>query len=369
MIVLPHGLMWNRPSTSHKKEGTMQTKQKHACRTLDVVCVMIALLGIASITWAQGYGWTEKGAMPTARWGHSASVVDGKIYAIGGTTGMDAPGLSTAEEYHPAADTWTTKADMPTQRTFLSTSVVNGKIYAIGGMTEAPPAAVPGLSTVEAYDPGTDTWTAKADMPTQRLGHSTSMVNGKIYAIGGLVQYPGPGLSTVEEYDPGTDTWTAKADMPTPRCFLSASVVNGKIYAIGGMTEAPGGVPGLSTVEEYDPGRDTWTTKADMPTQRCFLSASVVNGKIYAIGGWGNHCLSTVEEYDPGTDTWANKSEMPTPGMGLSTSAVGGRVYAIGGTVCWSDCASTVEAYDPALDPPEVSIQALFWGPLKATFQ
>jgi hypothetical protein len=31
---------------------------------------------------------------------------------------------------------------------------------------------------------------------------------------------------------------------------------------------------------------DTWTKKADMPTARWSLSTSVVNGKIYAIGGW-----------------------------------------------------------------------------------
>jgi N-acetylneuraminic acid mutarotase len=81
-----------------------------------------------------------------------------------------------------------------------------------------------------------DTWTTKGDMPTARFSLSTSMVNGKIYAIGGDLRGRGAPLSTstVEEYDPATDTWTARADMPTARWGLSASVVNGKIYAIGG---------------------------------------------------------------------------------------------------------------------------------------
>jgi len=34
-----------------------------------------------------------------------------------------------------------------------------------------------------------DTWTRKADMPTARLGLSTSVVDGKIYAIGGAQAY------------------------------------------------------------------------------------------------------------------------------------------------------------------------------------
>ena len=38
--------------------------------------------------------------------------------------------------------------------------------------------------------------------------------------------------------------------MPTPRWGLSTSVVNGKIYAIGGT---PNGLESLRTVEVYDP--------------------------------------------------------------------------------------------------------------------
>ncbi len=45
--------------------------------------------------------------------------------------------------------------------------------------------------------------------------------------------------------------WTTKADMPTARSWFSTSVVNGKIYAIGGRTAGHGA--NLSTVEEYDP--------------------------------------------------------------------------------------------------------------------
>lgn len=58
----------------------------------------------------------------------------------------------------------------------------------------------------------------------------------------------------------------------------------------------------FSTVEEYDPVTDTWTEKVNMPTPRISLSTSVVNGKIYAIGGWNGDqfILSTVEEYDTG---------------------------------------------------------------------
>ena len=139
-----------------------------------------------------------------------------------------------------AEDTWITKTDMPTARFGLSTSVVNDRIYAIGGAT----GPQQDLRIVEEYDPATDSWIKKSDMPNTRCWHSTSVVNGKIYVIGGYAAGILSGM--VEEYDPATDTWTRKADMPTPRWVLSTSVVNGKIYAIGGTNDS---IEPFSTVE------------------------------------------------------------------------------------------------------------------------
>ena len=302
---------------------------------------------VSSIGVAQVDTWTRKADMPTARGGLSASVVDGKIYAIGGEAGSQV--FSTVEAYDPATDTWTRKADMPTPRGFFFTAVVNDKIYAIGGAGGNPLSAV---ELVEVYDPATDTWIKKAEMPTARSDFSGSVADGKIYAMGG---FDGDRrLSTVEAYDPVTDTWIRKADMPTPRCCLSTSTVNGKIYAIGG---AAGGH--RSTVEAYDPATDTWTKKADMPTARSNFSTSVVNGKIYAIGGnaTGPATFPTVEVYDPLEDTWTTKTDMPTARDFLSTSAVNGYIYAIGGALFFrGPVLSVVEAYDTSVG---ISVQII----------
>jgi hypothetical protein len=185
---------------------------------------------------------------------------------------------------------------MPVARE-ASTSVVDGKIYAIGGYRNGVE-----VSRVEEYDPATDTWTRKTDMPTARDLVSTSVVNGKIYAIGGQSEKTWPTFSTVEEYDPATDTWTRKADMPAPRA-LSTTVVDNKIYGFGGRARR-GGAP-LSTVFQYDPATDTWTAKGDMPINNAGMDTSAVGGKIYVIGGSSvlypfNSVLSTVWEYDTG---------------------------------------------------------------------
>jgi len=255
------------------------------------------------------------------------------------------------------AGAWRKRADMPTPRGDLSTSAVNGKIYAIGGWEGTNIFSANVSPTVEEYDAATDTWTRKADMPTPRVVVSTSVVNGKIYAIGGYTNEGGQpaALPTVEEYDATQNRWTKKADMPTPRWGLSTSMVNGKIYAIGGIASWPHG-PVLSAVEEYDPVTDTWTKKADMPTPRWSLFAGVVNGKIYAIGGGrptssvpvSAEAFPTVEEYDAAQDRWTKKTSMPTPRVAFSTSVVNEKIYAIGGTPDIHVTLPTVEVYNPA---------------------
>ncbi|MEW8957859.1 MAG: hypothetical protein AB2448_01915, partial [Moorella sp. (in: firmicutes)] len=117
--------------------------------------------------------------------------------------------------------------------------------------------------------------------------------NGKLYAVGGNT---GSATSaTNEEYDPSTNTWTAKAAMPTVRNGLAAAAPgNGKLYAVGGNT----GSATSATNEEYDPSTNTWTAKAAMPTVRNGLAAAAPgNGKLYAVGGNGPSAIN--EEYDP----------------------------------------------------------------------
>ncbi len=294
--------------------------------------------------------WTKKADMPTGRWELSTCVVDGKIYAIGGAWPFY-QALRTVEVYNPATDTWTTKSEMPTARQGLSTSVVNGKIYAIGGgeLASVSFTSVETFSTVEEYDPATDTWTTKSPMPTSRGFHSANVVDGRIYVIGGSPRGPDQSLvRTVEVYDPTTDTWTTKGDMPRGIGAGFSSEVDGKIYVFGGYG-------GARRVDEYDPATDTWTRKSDMPTSsRIALSTSALDGKIYAIGGYvpgvsGYPGVTTVEVYNPATDNWWTEvPDMPTGRFGPRSSVVDGKIYVIGGMAYWIKAAyGIVEEYDP----------------------
>jgi len=227
------------------------------------------------------------------------------FYLIGSAVLVMIVLLSIATFSLAQSGTWTTKSNMITLRMACSSSEVNGIIYVIGG-SEYPHFSLRGLSTNEAYDPATDSWTTKSDMPTPRVHHSTCALNGKIYVFGGAQGWENP-LALVEEYDPINDTWTKKEDMPTPRLLASACAIDEKIYVIGGARTVWDSYMPLKTVERYDPIFNTWLSREDMPQDmpelRVCHSSSVFKKKIYVFGGskTGNPftIVKPVLEYDP----------------------------------------------------------------------
>lgn len=86
---------------------------------------------------------------------------------------------------------------MRSARNALATAVLNGRVYAFGGSTEAfgNPA-----STVESWAEGESRWRAEASMPHQRMRHAAVALGGRLYVLGG---HDGErALDSVLSYDP-----------------------------------------------------------------------------------------------------------------------------------------------------------------------
>lgn len=190
-------------------------------------------------------------------------------------------------------------------------------------------AVKPAMSSNDVTE---DTWVSKTSMRQARMRLGVAAVNGKIYTIGGdslsltgnvlsADWYYGDVLSTNEEYDPVRDTWTFKEPMPTPRTHFGIAAYQNKIYCIGGYSS--NNETGVNEV--YDPRTNSWEVKASMPTSRTRVSANVVNGKIYVISNGAN------EVYDPATNTWATKEPPPFRFYSTCSAVVGNKIYFIGG--------------------------------------
>lgn len=314
---------------------------------------------------AQDNPWAPKTDMNIPRYNSGVCEVNGKIYAIGGDdtgSGINAPGSQAVEEYDPLTDAWTVKANMPTGRTDFSVAVVNGRIYAIGGWRNLNQTGQDGLATVEMYDPKSNEWETRTDMPTARAGMATSVVNGKIYVIGGTLIPAWQNTDKVEIYDPVSNTWETATGMPRSRGYVVAGTVNNKIFVIGGRSD--NGI-GWSLNHEYNPESDTWSVKASLPYARVNTTASVLDGKIYVIGGsdfMGAPGTSTVQEYNPSTDSWTLRSAMPTERTTLGAAVFDDKIYVVGGSnVGWEfQPVGTVEEYNPANDSIIDSVHSIY---------
>src|SRR5205823_4085848 len=140
-------------------------------------------------------------------------------------------------------------------------------------------------TTVEAYDPATDTWSAKASMQTERYSPAVGVVNGRIYACGGyhagVADY-----DSVEEYDPQLNTWTLRQPMPVALHGIGGTAVSdGKIYVISGVASSVAR-ESVTTVQCFDPRTNSWSIKAPIPTARSGAAAGTLNGEIYMVGGY-----------------------------------------------------------------------------------
>ena len=157
--------------------------------------------------------------------------------------GFDASNdLNTFEVFDPATNTWSSPK---TSGTFtphgaFTAHVVDGKIYVIGGFNNLAPKGHRVLGEVDMFDPSTNTWSTPATTGTftARLLHTSGVIDGKIYVIGGTPNIRDPlATNTVQIFDPATNAWSTPTTTGTftPRAYLSSGVVNNKIYVLGGQ--------------------------------------------------------------------------------------------------------------------------------------
>ena len=140
---------------------------------------------------------------------------------------------------------------MPTARNHLAGGAIGGRLYAVGGR---PPLT---LAVLEVFDTVTGAWTTRAPMPTGRSGHAAAVLRGCLYVFGGEGNSSTPSgvFPQNEVYDPGADTWTSLAPMPSPRHGIGAAVVGNRIFVPAGATVQGFGASGTNEVFEAPSGR------------------------------------------------------------------------------------------------------------------
>ncbi|EFJ32389.1 hypothetical protein SELMODRAFT_85806 [Selaginella moellendorffii] len=102
------------------------------------------------------------------------------------------------------------------------------------------------------------------------FGCSAAELHGCLFVLGGFSK--ASATSSVWKYDPRTDSWSKAAAMGTARAYCKTGLVDGNLYAVGGVNRGRNGLTPLQSAEVYDPEADAWSAIPSMP----FVGAQVL---------------------------------------------------------------------------------------------
>ncbi len=300
--------------------------------------------------------WTPRAPLPYGPSGVAAAIANDPtgqsiLYVFGGR--VDEMTGFGVQAYNPATDTWTAKATSIYEYNTNGVGKIGNKLYYSGGYQSArDPIAYPLLY---AYDYAADRLVRKADMPKATADGVSGVIGTKLYVLPGTCsgdRWPDPRYCETEpirqlyRYDPSTNTWATRASAPHYHKNGAGGVINGKFYVAGGSNN----YQATAALDVYDPATNTWKTLAPLPTSNTFAAGAVLGNKL-VVAAWsyvdGKAVIRTYS-YDPVTNKWTAKASPPNVGA-LARVGISGKSYVISvggaGSCCDSELPS--QLYTP----------------------
>jgi len=236
--------------------------------------------------------WTQLAPMREARGRFDITVVDGKVYAIGGCNGTTE--LATAEVYNSENGKWTKLPPLALARSNIGVCDLGGKVYCVGGWNGQY-----GMKKCNVFDPVTTEWSDIAPLNFGRYQAAVTAMDGKVFAVGGCDAWNC--LNTVEVYNPESNSWGFLPPLNTARRGCGVAFYQNKLVVVGGSD----GCQSLCTTEVFDFETETWSAGPSMTSCRANISVCVIDGKLFAVGGFtGKVFLNSVEYLDPESMEW-----------------------------------------------------------------
>jgi N-acetylneuraminic acid mutarotase len=142
--------------------------------------------------------------------------------------------------------------------------------------------------------------------------------------------------------------WTKRPSLMVERAGLATATIDGRIYAIGGFGA---GFASRDSVEVRGPGEE-WQPVVPVLTARGNLGAAAVDDRIYVFGGETDHgSIKLAEVFISANEPipkWEPIADLPNRLTAPGTAAFNGKIYLIGGST--GTVTGKVHVYDPVPD-------------------
>ena len=238
------------------------------------------------------------------------AVLNNSLYVVGGCYNDDqmveiVHGYGFC--YSPQTGKWRGIQPMLYERCRFYLGAVGDKLYAVGGDPSA--SSDPAENALcECYDPASNLWSEIAELPGNRMQHAGTVMGTDLYISGGLQNADGPTYNTFFKYDTLSDTWEQLPSMPSSRADHSMFVHNDMIYVVGGWFDEDGQRSMERNIDCYDPKTNRWETVTTVPSTRLYATYTMLESKLYVVGGWLNgdyqqKCTS-LQVYDMENNEW-----------------------------------------------------------------
>lgn len=245
--------------------------------------------------------------------GSGFAAINGCLYVLGGFSKTSA--MRCVLRYEPRSNSWSEVSPMIVGRAYCKTSVLNNKLYVVGGVTLGKGGLTP-LQSAEVFDPSTGVWTEVAGMPFSKaqasprallsdtlkpMATGMSPYKGKLYVPQSLYSWPFFVDGGGEVYDPEKDAWEEMATgmgecWPARQAGTKFSVVvNGELYALDRSSSSEG-----AKIQTYDHQEDSWKVVAKVPirdltdSESPYLLAGFL-GKLHVIAKDGESEVKVVQ--------------------------------------------------------------------------
>ena len=289
LITEPAACEWNSlASSSLSKVEAQSAKVNGKLYVLAGFMAGLKITGATEIYDPAADQWSTGAPMPLPVTHMGAAVAGDDIWIVAGFVGNH-PGAATdaVQIYNTVTDTWREGPPLPNPRGSGAAVYSNGKLHFFGGLlpdrrTDIGEHYMLDLANLAAG------WQAAAPMPNPRNHLSGAAVDGLVYAIGGQYGHDAgvQDQKFLDVYDPATDTWTRKADLPSARSHFEPGTMvhNDKIIIAGGRR---GGFF-FDDVTEYDPATNQWTERCELPENLLAPAAKVFGDRLIVANGGEN---------------------------------------------------------------------------------
>lgn len=261
--------------------------------------------------------WTELPGFDAPRTLGINAIHNGILYTWGGASFWEDVLIGQSLDIMNGS-AWTSGvvAPLPELRIGGYGATINNKIYLMGGifrefLSNGQEIILPTFQVYE-YDPALNVMAAKTQTPVSWYNGAGTVVNGKIYLLGGLLLKDQPDYNTtVHVYDPQANSWSTAGNLPYVAEHPSATVIGNTIYLVGGTND---GISSLTTAYKgvVTGSTITWTAIADHPLGVQGAGAGALNGKVYIAGGRNAQDPSdAMYKYDPAKNQWSLDYSLP----------------------------------------------------------